>query len=296
MYRKYTIIAIGLLLALAVGLFITAQVFLGERTFDVRGRVAGFGTDGRTVFVEHEAVPGYMPAMTMPFTVRDTAALQRVEIGDAVAFRLHVTGTRSWITDLRPLPDDAVAEHPAAGNEPLPEPPTESPILREGETVPADLRLTSQSGAPFSLGDYRGQALVLTFIYTRCPLPDYCPLMSRRFASLQPVLRERFGEQAQLLSISFDPAYDTPAVLRDYAARYTEDLSTWTFATGTREQIARATSLFGVFPQDEGEQIIHNLTTVLVGPGGRVREIWRGKDWTPEEVLRAVEGMLPAEK
>ena len=116
--------------------------------------------------------------------------------------------------------------------------------------------------------------------------------MSKHFATLQPTLRETFGDQAHLLSISFDPATDTPSVLRSYAERYTGRLDTWTFATGDRNLVSRATSLFQVYTKPEVGEITHNLVTAVIGPDGTVRRIFRGNDWTPEDVGQTVEKIL----
>lgn len=280
-----------------LGLFLLAAVLLAfilllssERSFEVRGRVAGFGDDERTVIVEHEAVPGYMPAMTMPFEAREADELDGLSMGDAVRFRLVVTSERSWIERVERLPRDALPVHPAAENEPKLTVPGKARLLEAGDVVP-DIRLTNQDGEPIRLNDFEGQALLVTFIYTRCPLPDYCPLMSRNFRQLQPRLEQAFEGRAHLLSISFDPEYDTPAVLKDYAARYTDDLSNWTFATGEPEEVGRAAALFGVYTEASEDQIVHNLTTALIGPDGRLVKVWRGNDWKPEEVLRTVARM-----
>lgn len=284
------LIGAGLVLLFLVGAFFLAQMISRTQAYDVKGRVAGFRGDGRTLFVEHEKVPGYMPAMTMPLPVRDSSMIASLETGDAIQFRLAVSRDSAWITALKPLPDSAVARHPsvksqsrqftsAAGAQ----------MLQRGDRLPADVTLTNQAGEQFQLGDFRGQVLVLTFIYTRCPLPNYCPLMSKNFAALQPKLRQQFGTEVKLLSISFDPEYDTPEVLRDYAGRYTDRLDTWTFATGSTAQIDRVTRLFGVFTKKEGGQITHNLTTAVIGPEGKVVRLWRGNDWTPEYVLQAVD-------
>jgi protein SCO1/2 len=112
--------------------------------------------------------------------------------------------------------------------------------------------------------------------------------MSKHFAALQPALRAEYGDRVQLLSISFDPANDTPAVLRDYAARYTDRLDTWTFATGDSSQVQRATSLFGVYTSQGDGEITHNLVTAVVGPDGTVERLFRGNDWTPEDLRRVV--------
>ncbi len=262
----------------------------GTQTYTVDGRVAGIEDGGRTLVVEHEEISGYMPPMIMPFSVADSNMTASLEAGDAIQFRLAVADDSASIIALRELPDTAVARNPARTTTPMqPTGESETQMLQRGDRVPTDLTLTNQAGEAVQLGDYRGQALVLTFIYTRCPLPTYCPLMSKRFATLQPQLREQYGPDAQLLSISFDPGYDTPTVLRDYAAKYTDRLDTWTFATGDSTQVQRATDLFGVYTQQEdSDEITHNLTTALIGPEGRVRRLWRGNDWAPEDVRQAV--------
>jgi len=266
----------------------------GTQTYTGEGRVAGIKDDGHTLVVEHEEIPGYMPPMIMPLPVVDTSMTASLETGDAIQFRLAVFDDNARIVGLQSLPDTAVARSPARSTTPIERENTEGPqMLQTGDQVPADLTITSQVGEQIRLGDYRGRALVLTFIYTRCPLPNYCPRMSKQFATLQPTLRERYGQKAQLLSISFDPAYDTPKVLRDYAARYTDRLDSWTFATGDSTEIQRATQLFGVFTKKkDSDEITHNLTTALIGPNGRVRRLWRGNDWTPQDVRQAVDRVM----
>jgi len=274
----------------AGGLFL--YVF-GTQTYTVDGRVAGIKDGGRTLVVEHEKIPGYMPAMIMPLPVADSSMTAPLEPDDAIQFRLAVSDDSASIIALRELPDTAVARNPARTVTPIDTTDGGTQMLRKGDQVPPALTLTTQAGKTLQIGNYRGQALVLTFVYTRCPLPNYCPRMSKQFATLQPTLRERYGQKAQLLSISFDPAYDTPKVLRDYAARYTDRLDSWTFATGDSTEIQRATQLFGVFTKKkDSDEITHNLTTALIGPNGRVRRLWRGNDWTPQDVRQAVDRVM----
>jgi protein SCO1/2 len=293
--NRFAVLGIGFAAFLVLGGALLLYLF-GTQTYTGEGRVAGIKDDGHTLVVEHEKIPGYMPPMIMPLPVADTSMTASLETGDAIQFRLAVSDDDARIVGLQSLPDTAVARNPARTTTPIERAGTEGPqMLQTGDRVPANVTLTSQAGEKIQLGDYRGQALALTFIYTRCPLPDYCPLMSKQFATLQPQLRERYGDDVQLLSISFDPAYDTPNVLRDYAARYTDRLDTWTFATGDSTQVQRATELFGVFTKTtDGDEITHNLTTALIGPEGRVRRLWRGNDWTPEDVRQAVGQVLEA--
>lgn len=261
-----------------------------QRSYEGQGRVVGFGDDGQTVIIEHEDIPRLMPAMTMPFQVQDSTALASFAVGDALGFTLYLTRDSSWIANLVPLPDSAVARHPAGSPDAFLDA-SATPLLEPGDAVP-DAELVIQDGTTITLHDFRGQVLLLTFIYTRCPIPNFCPLLSRQFQRLQPVLAERFGEEVHLLSLSFDPAYDTPATLRDYADRYTRDTSTWSFATGTEDTIAELASRFGVFFSATGDTFDHNLTTALIDQEGRVVRRWRGNDWQPDEVLAAITNML----
>ena len=263
-----------------------------QRSYDIRGRIVGFGSDGRTLIVDHEEVAGYMPAMTMPFTASSAEAIAGLETGHAVAFRLVVTRDSVWITDVEHLPDDAVAWSPSGDNARTAIPSGDAPILQPGDSLPA-FSLVDQDGRTLQRSDFEGQALLITFVYTRCPLPTYCPLLSQKFAQLQRQLQPAHGNAVRLLTVSFDTAHDTPEVLRDYAARYDADLATWTFATGTPEQVGFVTHLFGLYARDAADGTFdHSLTTALVGPDGTVRRIWRGNDWQPDEVAEAVRQAL----
>lgn len=283
-----------------VGLFLSVVAVAGAgwlywqnrpATYEARGRIAGFNDVGRRVYVEHERIPGYMPAMTMPFTLADTSLLAGFETGDAVRFTLETGGAQARITSITGLPDSAVARHPAGTPVAADTSRIEGRGPALGEQLP-DVRLVDQDGRAFALRDERGTALAVTFVYTRCPLPDQCPLMSRNFQELQPRFRNAFGDSARLLSVSFDPEYDTPRVLREYASRYTDRTDNWTFATGDPSAIRRLTSFFRIYTHRDDDQVVHNLTTAVVGPNGRVREVWRGNDWTPDEVLRSVRRAL----
>lgn len=277
---------LGLLLAV-VGLIYA--VYFGTQSYTVQGRVAGIEDGGRTLFVEHEDIPGYMPAMTMPLPVADPSLVKSLEANQAIEFQMRVSADSAWIAGLKTISDTAVARHPARTIRAMPgAQETGRKMLQEGEQVPSDLTLTNQDGDAIRFGDFRGQTLVLTFIYTRCPLPDYCPLMSKRFATLQPKLQAQFGNTVHLLSVSFDPEYDTPQVLREYAQKYTDELDTWTFATGDSTEIARITDRFGVFTKQDGGQITHNLRTVVIDPNGLVRRLFHGNKWMPEQVMTAV--------
>ncbi len=259
------------------------------RTFDVKGRVAGFADDARTVFIDHEAIPGFMPAMTMPLKAADASEIAGLGVEDAIRFTLHVSRESTWISGVARLPDSAVARReaaPAAGH-------GAQPVLTPGEAVPA-FELTDQDGRALDNRDYRGRLWLVTFIYTRCPLPDYCPLLSSRFAALQKAWAAQASPPAQLLSISFDAAYDTPAVLKAYAGRYGADPARWRFAVGSPETIRMLTQAFGVTLSANGQIIDHNLTTALIDRQGRIVRLWRDNDWAPEDVLKEVALYAPS--
>ncbi len=279
---------------LALGLMLSAcgrkpEPARGDlRQFDVRGIVRAIPPDDRTIEIEHEAVPGFMPAMTMPFLVRDKSARADLRPGDAISFRLNVTAADSWIDEIKKID---------AGTVRLPSPPEKraaprsaSARLRAGDSLPA-FRLVDQEGKEITPESFRGQPVVLTFIFTRCPIPNFCPLMSQNFKQLQSAIQEGSGSLAKtkLLSISFDPEFDTPQILKTYAEREQADPAIWTFATGDKKEIETLTSGFSVLVQPEAGTISHSLATALIDPDGRIKKIWRGNGWKPAEVLSEIE-------
>lgn len=264
----------------------------GRQVFQVKGVVRGLDVPAKTIRITHEEIPDYMPAMTMPFSITEAKLLEGLAAGDAVRFRFVVTEDDSWIDQI---------EKTGAGTARFAESvvessgPHETDRVQTGERVP-EFTLTNQDGKRVQLSDYKGKAVVLTFIYTRCPIPNFCPRMSNNFAELQQRLRDEFGAKAQLLSITMDPEFDTPAVLKDYATRYDADHATWTFATGTREQTDYAGSLFGLIQESVGGLINHDLRTVLISPEGRMVHLWKSNVWTPYEVQRMVRETLTQSK
>lgn len=263
-----------------------------QQKFTVQGVVRSVAAAGQTVVIQHEDIPGLMPSMTMPFKVKDVTLLQGLASGDRVSFELVVTKDDSWISRLERT--ERSAGQPAPGAERSASAVTTDGASRElrlGDLMP-DFSLTDQNGRPFRLADHRGQAVLITFVYTRCPLPNYCPLMSRNFADLQQRFSKAFPGRFHLLTVSFDPAYDTPEVLKRYAAAFRHEETTWTFATGAPQQIEALTSALGLVYLPEGGLITHDLRTALIAPDGRLVQVWRSNVWTPYEVQRAVAEVL----
>lgn len=269
----------------------------GIEIHPMRGLVRVVRPAEGTLMIEHEDVPGYMPSMTMPFSVREPEDLEGVNAGDAIAFEFVVSGFESWIRAIRPI-EASTLKLPEPREAPVPTNP-QAPRLREGDRMPS-FELVDQRSRRIDRQTFEGKAVILTFIFTRCPVPDFCPLMASRFEELEKEIKKDPGraEKVRLLSISFDPEHDTPEVLARYAAEHTRDGDFWRFATGSPEEVAKLTHAFSVYTQAEGGTINHGLCTALAGPDGTIRKLWRGNGWKPGEVLEELADCLdsPAEK
>jgi len=251
--------------------------------FAVKGVVRGVEPDGQTILIQHEDIPGFMPAMTMPFPLHGTNGNEFTS-GDRVRFELTVTKDDSWISRIEKLKTVNIS---ITGFATAPE----EKQLEPGDTVP-DITLTDQNGKAFHLVDLRGKAVLVTFIYTRCALPNYCPLMSKNFSTLQEQLTKEFAGRFHLVSISFDSSYDTPEVMKSYAQAFTKDETSWTFASGSKQQILSAASQFGLVYLPEAGSFTHDLRTALIGPDGKLIHVWCSNVWTPDEVESRVAEVL----
>jgi len=262
---------------------------LPQQRYDLRGKVVTVDADAGTVTVAHQSILGYMGAMTMSFVVKDQWAFKVLKPGQSISATLVIEDDHSWLEGL------VVTEEGRPGSD-SPAPPG-SVTSALGQEVP-DFSLLNQAGKRIHLHKYHGKALLLTFIYTRCPLPDYCPLMSRNFAQIAEQVRSdpKLSAFTQLLSISIDPEFDTPAVLRAYGRNYERNLhpfDLWEFATGTPEQVRKVAEFFGLRYWTERGQIVHSLVTALVAPDGKVVQVYRGNDWQPAQVFGDLRGMAP---
>jgi protein SCO1 len=248
-----------------------------ERRFELRGKVISVDREHLQVTLAHEEIKGFMDAMTMPFAVKDERAMEVLAPGQRVEAMLVVQGDHSWIEGLKISKDESAQESFVI-----------APFPKAGDEVP-DFTLRNQDGKPIHLSQYRGKAIVLTFIYTRCPLPDFCPRTSQNFSEIHRHLQSLSptAGKPHLLTVSFDTDYDTPAVLREYARRYMNPVSfeDWEFGTGTPEEIIKITSYFGLSFQRDSGQIVHTLVTALIGPDGKLIHLYLGNGWTPKQVL-----------
>jgi protein SCO1 len=255
-----------------------------EQTFNVKGRIVSIEPGGKTVHIAHEDIPDFMPAMTMPFTIQHPEQVADFEVGDAVKFKLVVSKDDSWISA---IDKDATVSRTVARTE------TAEPDKRVqiGETVP-DFDLVDQNGAPLTLSQFKGSAVLVTFIYTRCPLPNFCPLMSNRFSELQDRLAKKFPGKVHLISISFDPEFDTPTVMKEYGKRFGARQKTWSLATGSQMQVDNVAGLFGLIKEKGANGYDHDLRTALIAPDGKLIHVWRSNVWTTEEVESRVAEVL----
>ena len=252
------------------------------KQYQLQGQILGVHPEKNQITIKHGDIDGLMPGMTMSFPVKTPALMEGRTPGDLVTATLEVSdalGTLTAITKTgsSPLPANTNEAMLVAG------------ILAEGDEVP-DAALIDQDDRRRSLAEWRGTITLFTFTYTRCPLPDFCPLMDQNFATLQRALAEdpQLRGSVRLVSISVDPEHDTPAVLAAHAKKRRADAAVWTFLTGDRTTIERTAGRFGVGivrAPDGTMDITHNLRTALVGRDGRVRKVYTGNDWTPGAVL-----------
>jgi protein SCO1/2 len=253
--------------------------------FFVKGVVKELKPDGKTVIIDHETIPNYMEKMTMPFDVKDPKELAGLSTNDQVHFRLVVTPDDGWIDQVTkvgfvlPAPPGQPQKSFRRVREVLP--------LKIGDAMP-DYPFTNQLGQAISLGQFKGQALALTFIFTRCPFPDFCPRMLNSFSDAYKKLKEQPGgpQNWHMFSISFDVEFDTPATLKKYSERYTPDPRHWSFCTGALIEIDAITEQFGLTFSREGNtfNFNHNLRTVVIDAVGKVQRIFIGNEWKASEL------------
>ena len=235
------------------------------------------------ITIKHGDIPGFMPRMTMPFHVREERLLDCCQPGDLVKATLLVKDATGYLTAIERVGHAALTEQ-------APAPPVR--ILNPEEAVP-DVQLTDEAGRSRRLSAWRGRVLAVTFTYTRCPLPDFCPQVDRHFKAVQSsVLSDaNLRDRVSLLSISFDPAFDTPEILAAHAQRAGADPRIWHFATGEQQDIDAFASRFGISiirePSNPSD-ITHNLRTAVIDSGGRLRTILDGTSWDPAELLTAL--------
>ena len=247
------------------------------KSYKVRGKVVSTNTATGEVTLDHEAIPGFMEAMTMPYKLKDSNILSELHPGDMITADLLV-----------PQRADAVSvlDHIVVVGQAKPDykPKMAYHVPAPGDAVP-DFKLRNQDGRTIHLNQFRGRELLVTFIYTRCPLPDVCPRLAANFAALQRHFHGRIGRDLVLLSVTVDPEYDTPAVLAEYAKRWGADARGWHFLTG--DVAGLAAKLGEVYWSDEGS-IGHNSMTSVIGRDGRLAAMVEGSEWRLDQLANLV--------
>jgi protein SCO1/2 len=258
--------------------------------YALRGVIESVDAGRRQVTVSHEAVPNYMGAMTMTFPIQDAPqVIALLRAGDRIEATLVVDGDRYWLEKI--LTKGFVATPAAAAAAPGAGPagvvtPLPNRAIGVGDPVP-DFALTDQTGATVRLSELRGQPVAVTFLYTRCPIADACPMTTAKFSKLDAMLGQRgFG---QLLTVTVDPEHDTPRVLADYAKKAGANPKRWKFLTGDPKAVAEVASRFGILYYPERGQIVHGQGVAVVDPRGRLSTITYGNQWQPEQVMRDLE-------
>jgi protein SCO1/2 len=219
------------------------------------------------IVICHEAISNYMSAMTMPFKVKDAGEISGLQRDDEITFQLHVAENESWVDGIVKVgtAPKSEAEKPVA---PLPAAPPGHPLLA--------YPFTNELGQAVCLNDFHGQALAITFFYTRCPLPDYCPRLSKNFQVASQKLAAMSGGPTNwhFLSVSFDPEFDSPPMLKAYAESYHYDPAHWSFLTGAADKIAKLAQVAGVTYQADGNVINHDFRTLIIDAGGHLQMIF----------------------
>jgi protein SCO1/2 len=255
--------------------------------FAFRGLVVGKSSNQLTVNAQD--IPGFMAAMTMPYPVKDPEAFEKIQPGDAITANLIVAKDKSyWL-------ENAVVVGHASGTTADTathvEEEESSSVL--GMPVP-DVPMVNQDGKTIRLSDFKGKSVLVTFTYTRCPFPNFCPAISNEFASIQRELSKtpEFYKKTHLVSISLDPANDTPAVMREYGLSRLDDhaggFAHWDFVATKPEDLKALAAAFGLTYYSQDSLITHTMRTVLVTPQGTIANIWDGSEWRQPELLDAI--------
>lgn len=281
--------AIVILMLVCSGFAVPVQTQVGNdnatTSYSTRGIVKKISAGQTQATIDTDAIPGYMMKMTMDYPVQDTNELSGISTGDVVTFTLVVTRDNDWIKDIhRTGQTKSVATNAAPSIASL------DPELKPGDELP-DGSLVAEDGRQIHFSDFRGQAVAFTFFYTRCPLPNYCPLMNRNFAAARDIISSTSGAPTnwEFLSISFDPENDTSPALAAYGNFYrNENPNRWLFAAAATNTLAMLAPALDLMVVHDGTSISHNLRTVVLDTHGRIFRQFDGNQWTPQDLAAAV--------
>jgi len=252
------------------------------KRYALKGVVVSIDKNAGTVNISNEPIKGFMDAMVMPYTLKPAATIDRLQPGDSITADCVVVPDKYWLENVQIVGHAQSTPAKPASSLHIPEP---------GDQVP-DFKLVNQSGQRISLRNYRGETLLITLIYTRCPFPDFCPRVSHEFAAIDRTVRAneaRYGK-THLLSVSFDPAHDTPSVLRSYgfSCAGSKDASLfrhWEFAAIPQNELPQFADYFALTYKEEGGVITHSLSTAVISPDGKIFKWYHGADWQASDLL-----------
>lgn len=282
---------------LAAVLVLTASPVWAAQKYDVRGLVLTVDSLRKTMVVSCESIPGYMEAMTMPFTVREPRMLESLQPGTTVEFTLVVEEDSSYADNVRARafenleldPTQArrmkILEKMVAPSSSLPSP------VAIGQPVP-DFTLTDQNRQPVRLSQFAGKVVAVTFVYTRCPFPNYCFRLSNNFGQLQKRFKERMGRDLVLLTIVIDPANDGPEALTKYARIWKADADGWRFLTGTLPEIQQVSRRFDMNFYPDEALLVHSFHTAVINSQNRLAANLEGNDFSAQQLGDFIETLL----
>jgi protein SCO1 len=248
--------------------------------YQLVGTVVSIDKDQASLMVDGKEIVGFMAAMTMPYPVRDAKALAALTPGDQITADVVVTADGAYLENIVVTKKSDGKSSTGTSNPPKP-----------GDRVP-DFAMINQDGKRIHLSAYQGDVLLVTFIYTRCPFPDYCPLVSKNFSQIYASLRKNpsLGPRIRLLSVSFDPKHDTPAVLRQYARTFRtttggDPFDRWQFAAVPAKDLVKIANFFGLYYQTENGQLVHSMSTTVISPEGTVYKWYQDNNWNPADLI-----------
>jgi protein SCO1/2 len=250
--------------------------------YAMKGKVLSVAKAEGSATIDADNIPGFMDAMAMPYPVPDEKALENLSAGDEITADVVVTADGKYHLENIVVTKKGDGKGPSSENLRQPQP---------GDRVP-DFSLVNQDGKTVRMDSFKGKVTLVTFIYTRCPFPDYCPLVSNNFAQIYAAIRSNpaLDAKIRLLSVSFDPAHDTPQVLRQYGMTFNrtvgrDPFDRWEFVTAPPAELEKITNFFGVFYDPSQQQIVHSLSTSVIGPDGTIYKWYSGSDWKPADLL-----------
>jgi protein SCO1 len=289
MRRDYSILIL-------LGLLASSYAWAAQR-YTASGLVLRVDRNNHTMVVSCDPIPGYMEAMAMPFSVRKGKDLEKVGPGAMIDFTLVVDKKSSHAENVKVRPFESPAQEPSQARRlallQKVIQPDAAALLTPGQQVP-DFTLIDQNQRGVSLHEFAGKVVALDFVYTRCPLPDYCYRFSNNFGRLQKRFASRLGHDLVLLTITFDPIHDRPEKLATYAQTWKANSEVWHFLTGSPDDVRRVCGWFGVEFWTDEALLTHTLHTVVIDRRGRLVTNIEGNQYTAEQVGDLLETEMDA--